>query len=909
MNFLKKIKKKENIKKRKISKKFGIIISSVVVFLNCFLWKHNSKICQASTSEKNSNFKDVFQQKFILGAVISELDSWVKSSNLSWQPLKTFLKQVEKKSFVEIKWKKYNSTDSLNHFFNHLSTLVEKTSEERKSRTNPRVQLEEVVFSGIKSYCIQNNFLSGYKSSDSKIGMELLDNTHGISKNNGFANDKFQDRESIRSLINYFPNLRFHVNKFITIPSDSGKGFTMSRFFSSKGSPFFKRILGNEQTSGFNVPLNSEKAIGFFIKDSRKIMKRKYFTKQINKSDRINKVETHRLNYSVTINALKKFGENLFSICWEQFDMNLGMKGEKLDLEMIKKLDKSIGNLSVESENSDNNVISPNVHFGVTKRSRGSLGREYKNYLRYYYNLDGTRRESTRWAEDCLKLHLPDYLICCYEQMKCVWKLTRHFLFWGAKFPSIKRFYKNSIRPRKLNELKKRNRIVKNTQTWNKIHLGAVKSIPKIFFARKIRQKTRNFVCFPKKLYLTNEEKTVNQSKKEEEKKKIFSINFSKILKNNLEKNAGNAIFFEKSQHLNIFDLSINGKKNLKFVLLNCLDSKTGEIKKNQNYEIFTFKGLRWKYSDDFYTHSSFLARFKYYRNPGVLNHFGELLSCGLTVPRSNIESVKYHQKASDLGDRNSRGFLGVSYLKGRGVKKCKKKAFLNFAKAAHDGLPKGVYSVANMLKNGEGVENDTLRALKILENSRNLLTKERKPFKKSKKINKTGFFKTLYSAIRFPTEISLINFFLHSFISPSTSYLGALIFERASLIASDINLTNLTEKKGSGASAKKLKYLFLENRQPYMLQETLKGMSSSFSGEGIESIFNWNMGIGFPVDFKLLEKMTRTKISNENLFHSIKIIENSFSILIRKLSYLIVLFLTKLSNAVIVFPIKYIIS
>lgn len=66
----------------------------------------------------------------------------------------------------------------------------------------------------------------------------------------------------------------------------------------------------------------------------------------------------------------------------------------------------------------------------------------------------------------------------------------------------------------------------------------------------------------------------------------------------------------------------------------------------------------------------------------------------------------------------------------------------MNFAKAAHDGLPKGVYSVANMLKNGEGVENDTLRALKILENSRNLLTKERKPFKKSKKSIRPDFLK-----------------------------------------------------------------------------------------------------------------------------------------------------------------------
>ena len=119
----------------------------------------------------------------------------------------------------------------------------------------------------------------------------------------------------------------------------------------------------------------------------------------------------------------------------------------------------------------------------------------------------------------------------------------------------------------------------------------------------------------------------------------------------------------------------------------------------------------------------------------------------------STIECQKICKKASDLGNSESQINRATSFISGAGVKKDKKMAFLIFSKMAHGGSAKGVYNIITMLKNGVGVEKDILRALKILEISRNLITKERKPFKKHRKINKNGFFKSLFSSIDFQAK------------------------------------------------------------------------------------------------------------------------------------------------------------
>ena len=100
-------KTKCNIKKEKKKinfKKSRIILSSMFVFLNCFLWNSSSNICNAENINELTTHKAPTNEKFI-GAEITSLNSWKKCSIFSWQTLETYFKQASKKRLGEIKWK------------------------------------------------------------------------------------------------------------------------------------------------------------------------------------------------------------------------------------------------------------------------------------------------------------------------------------------------------------------------------------------------------------------------------------------------------------------------------------------------------------------------------------------------------------------------------------------------------------------------------------------------------------------------------------------------------------------------------------------------------------------------------------------------------------------------------------
>ena len=272
----------------------------------------------------------------------------------------------------------------------------------------------------------------------------------------------------------------------------------------------------------------------------------------------------------------------------------------------------------------------------------------------------------------------------------------------------------------------------------------------------------------------------------------------------------------------------------------------------------------------------------------------------------STIECQKICKKASDLGNSESQINRATSFISGAGVKKDKKMAFLIFSKMAHGGSAKGVYNIITMLKNGVGVEKDTLRALKILEISRNLITKERKPFKKHRKINKNGFFKSLFSSMRLPSEINLMRFFLEANSSPITSNLGAIIFGRSFLVASDINLTNISEKKGSISSKKKLKDLFIDNRQHYLFQETIKGLATTTSHELIVSILKWNFGLGFVLDHKLFFDHLNNRLWVNNIFYNLKALENILFISFQKFIYCLFIVWIWAVNFILISPMYF---
>jgi len=117
------------------------------------------------------------------------------------------------------------------------------------------------------------------------------------------------------------------------------------------------------------------------------------------------------------------------------------------------------------------------------------------------------------------------------------------------------------------------------------------------------------------------------------------------------------------------------------------------------------------------------------------LRGFGITLRSGLEIPKSLLQSKKLTVKSAGLGNNNSRITLATYLIKGMGIKKSSKSAFLIFAKTAHEGLSRGSFNILTMLKNGLGVHKDSLRSIKLLKNSRNLITKDRKFLVEYKKI------------------------------------------------------------------------------------------------------------------------------------------------------------------------------
>merc|ERR1712166_1635854 len=254
----------KNKKKKVFSRKTKIVFSSIVVLLNCFLWKNSIKPCSALNknvfllSNHSSNYNS-------LGSEVFKLDSWKNCPYLSCLDLKTYFKQSGQIKFEEIKWKLKEIVNS-NPTFIHFSPLIERISELRKCRINSNIQLEEIFLSRIKSCWLENHFPKSCSMQD------VFDKTCIGLKNGGLSYAKFQNGESLRSLVNYFPGLKSLINNSAPFPNDDGRGFTFVRFFSGKGSPFFKKA--NAYKTGKHQKLYKIKILKFMPRKQKFIFKK-----------------------------------------------------------------------------------------------------------------------------------------------------------------------------------------------------------------------------------------------------------------------------------------------------------------------------------------------------------------------------------------------------------------------------------------------------------------------------------------------------------------------------------------------------------------------------------------------------------------------------------------------------------
>jgi len=903
------------LKKKFRQKKIKIVLSSIIILLNGFIWNSNAKSCYAEISEQKENLEKPSRTKY-WGFQILSLDSWKKNSSFSRSALQTFFKHRGGGNFKETTRRSRRVIKS-NRSLNRFSSLIEKISELRKCRVNPRIQIEKIFLSGIKSFLLKNNLPKDFSLKD------LTNNTFYVLNGNTFNKDSFREEESLQSLVNYLPCLNSLTDNYMKIPSDIGKGFTKIKLLSGKGSPFYEKILGIEYSGGYNVLINSSKASDILIKDARRHLSKKKFSKKRNKKAKFCKVTNNRKGFGLKISNFrqdikkKTISRNKFKIknrLWNKiFSSELPEKVIRVNNFILKTPSDSNNNQKITNYFLSDNSIT--IFDSV--RVKQCVEKDYQpkfNAFKYLFNKSlKIRKKTIKSSKSIFRQHLQKWL--SFGKFK---KRKRLLSFFNSKKKIIKTS-KTTRNIRTNNSIKVQKK--KSSKLWEATR------IVKTFNLHNLCRTNKGFyfkkkICpppFPLIYQLFNDRVKFNGSGKKLIQKnlkkflnRLIYLNNKRLEKFSKDKFDKKSLYFKENIKLskkfkNIDSMSFLKEKRNDF---NSLLTKTlGEIrgKKEWNFEIFNFSsGLSTIKTEDWKTSVSLLNRTKSFKNSRTLNLLGNVFRFGQELPKSIVRSQKFHNRSAQLGNTKSQSVLAIYLTKGLGVKKNKKGAFLILSKRAQKGIPRGVYNLITMLKNGVGVKKDILRALKISEYSKQLKRKgRRRSYKRHKKVNKFGFFKTLYSYIRRPTEIKTINFYLESFISPITADLSSFIFENAQLISSNINLINISEKQGSFVSRKKLQNLFLENRQQYLFHETLKGSTNTFPGDFTELIFKLNMGIGFRIDYLLLKKISNYGFFRGNIFYKIKIIQNAISILFYQLNYSVIRLYIQILNFVVSFFLK----
>ena len=95
-----------------------------------------------------------------------------------------------------------------------------------------------------------------------------------------------------------------------------------------------------------------------------------------------------------------------------------------------------------------------------------------------------------------------------------------------------------------------------------------------------------------------------------------------------------------------------------------------------------------------------------------LYNNLGTLYNAHEDIPTNYAEAQKYLTKAAEMGLPNAMyGLANLHDFRGD-----KKQAFKWYLKAAENGLIDAYYYVGNAYKRGEGVQQDSQKALKWLE-------------------------------------------------------------------------------------------------------------------------------------------------------------------------------------------------
>jgi hypothetical protein len=293
-------------------------------------------------------------------------------------------------------------------------------------------------------------------------------------------------------------------------------------------------------------------------------------------------------------------------------------------------------------------------------------------------------------------------------------------------------------------------------------------------------------------------------------------------------------------------------------IRLNRLNKEKIEITKLIGENIRSYKNFIFP-RNKVESHSPLIAHSKNSKdkneNVGI-KLIGMCFSIGMLLPKSNVESSKFFNLSSTLGNSGSQFHISNIFFLGKCFCKNLLLCTLFSTSSSKKGDPKATFNTAIYLKKKIGNQGDLYRAFNLLEKVKDYSTVRRKIARKSKSREKSDIFKRCFASFLKIREYKIMKNFVFSLFLQNMVFLPSRILEISESTPSTLNFQNLSSLKKSMQSIINLSELLLENGQDFLSIEKFRFFPDFIPSSHFHVIFSRISGIGFG-DGPLFSKRT----------------------------------------------------
>jgi hypothetical protein len=283
-------------------------------------------------------------------------------------------------------------------------------------------------------------------------------------------------------------------------------------------------------------------------------------------------------------------------------------------------------------------------------------------------------------------------------------------------------------------------------------------------------------------------------------------------------------------------------------IRLYSLNKKKIEFTKLLGENIKSYKNFIFQ-TTKFERHDPLVAHFKISKNENEtigIKLIGICFSIGMFLPKSIVESSKFYNLSSSLGNSIAQFYLSNIFFLGKCFSRNRSLSYI-FSKASFKrGHLKALFNTAIYLKNKIGTQGDLYRAFNLMKKVQDYSAERRKITTISISREKSDIFKIFFASMIKIREYKIIKFFVFSFFVQNMSFLPTGILNKSEAITSTLNFQNLSSLKNSIQSIVKLSELLLENGQDFLSIEKFRLLPDFIHSSHFHIIFSRISGIGF---------------------------------------------------------------